>query len=592
MEWYDSLSKEVSYALRHAPWEYDLQMDEEGWVLVGQLVAALRKREKWAHISESDLQQMLDLSIKKRFEMRGGRIRAFYGHSIPMKIEKEAAVPPDILYHGTARRFLATIRAQGLVPGERQYVHLSQDVETAENVGKRHDARPAILVIDARQAWEDGVEFYHGNEKVWLAEHVPARYIRELPDESGQQKKKQGKRKQDQGQRRHAIDFDQVTDRRGTHSLKWNVETHELPMWVADMDFPAPREIREALIRQAAQGIYGYNIVPEEWYQAYMDWWEKRHHFAIRKEWLLFCHGVMPVISAAVRQLTEPGDQVLVLTPVYNGFFSVIRGNARQALEAPLARSGAEYVIDFTALEEKLADPLTTMMLLCNPHNPAGRIWERETLERIGELCSRYQVTVLSDEIHCDLTDPGCDYTPYASVSALCQNSITCVAPTKSFNLAGIQTAAVIIPDENLRRRIAHTLQTDEAGEPNTFALEAAVTAYTRGARWLDTLRDYLYENKCAADRFLAAEIPEIKMMRGRATYLLWLDCGELTIHAGEFAGFLRERTGLWLSDGAMFGKAGESFLRMNVACPRSLLEDGLRRLADGAEAWKKRNSQ
>ena len=190
MEWYDSLSKEVSYALRHAPWEYDLQMDEEGWVLVGQLVAALRKREKWAHISESDLQQMLDLSIKKRFEMRGGRIRAFYGHSIPMKIEKEAAVPPDILYHGTARRFLATIRAQGLVPGERQYVHLSQDVETAENVGKRHDARPAILVIDARQAWEDGVEFYHGNEKVWLAEHVPARYIRELPDESGQQKKK------------------------------------------------------------------------------------------------------------------------------------------------------------------------------------------------------------------------------------------------------------------------------------------------------------------------------------------------------------------------------------------------------------------
>lgn len=358
-------------------------------------------------------------------------------------------------------------------------------------------------------------------------------------------------------------------------------------MWVADMDFPAPQEIREALVRQAEQGIYGYNIVPKEWYQAYMEWWERRHHFAIKQDWLLFSHGVMPVISAAIRQLTRPGERVLVQTPVYNGFFSVIRGNDREVLQVPLIREGAEYRVDFAALEAKLAEPETTMMLLCNPHNPAGRIWERETLQRIGELCERYHVAVLADEIHCDLTDPGWEYIPYASVSEQCQKSITCIAPTKAFNLAGIQTAAVVIPDAELRKRMERILRTDEAGEPNTFALEAAVTAYTRGEFWLDSLREYIFENKCQAERFLLTEIPEIKLMAGRATYLLWLDCGALTAHAGEFARFLRARTGLWLSDGSLFGEAGESFLRMNIACPRSRLEDGLRRLAEGVRAWK-----
>ena len=285
-------------------------------------------------------------------------------------------------------------------------------------------------------------------------------------------------------------DFDQITDRRGTHATKWDVGPGELPMWIADMDFPTAPEIQAAIQERAAHGVYGYTDVPEAWYDAIAGWWRDRHGFSMEKDWLLFSTGVVPTISSVVRKLTTPGENVLTMTPVYNIFFHSIENNGRRVLESPLAYAGGAYAIDWADLERKLADPQTTLLLLCNPHNPVGAVWDRETLERIGALCWKHHVVVLSDEIHCDLTDPGYAYTPFASVSDLCrQNSITCIAPTKTFNLAGLQTSAVAVPDGVLRHKVWRALNTDEVAEPNCFAAEAAVAAFTKGGPWLDALR-------------------------------------------------------------------------------------------------------
>ena len=254
-------------------------------------------------------------------------------------------------------------------------------------------------------------------------------------------------------------DFDQITDRRNTGSLKWDVAEGELPMWVADMDFQTAPAVREAIEKRAAHGVFGYTDVEEDWYQAYMDWWERRHQFSIKKEWLTFCTGVVPAISSTVRKLTTPGENVLIQTPVYNIFFNSIVNNGRNVVECPLAYDGEQYEMDFEALEEKLSDPQTSLMILCNPHNPVGRIWERKTLARVGELCEKYHVTVLSDEIHCDITRPGTGYLPFAAASETCKNiSVTCIAPTKAFNIAGIQTAAVMIPNEALHHKVWRAL--------------------------------------------------------------------------------------------------------------------------------------
>ncbi|MDE7045685.1 MAG: aminotransferase class I/II-fold pyridoxal phosphate-dependent enzyme, partial [Acetatifactor sp.] len=276
--------------------------------------------------------------------------------------------------------------------------------------------------------------------------------------------------------------FDKMTDRRGVGSLKWDVPERELPMWVADMDFETAPEVSEAIRTRAEHGIFGYSVVTDDWYEAYIRWWKRRHGLAVEKDWLIFCTGVVPAISSAVRKLTTVGENVLVQTPVYNIFFNSIRNNGRNILESPLVYDGERYSIDFADLEDKLANPQTTLMLLCNPHNPVGKIWDRETLARIGELCARHHVLVLSDEIHCDLTDPGCEYVPFASVSEVCRdNSITCMAPTKTFNLAGMQTAAVMVPDPVIRHKLNRGLNTDEVAEPNAFAVGAAVAAFEKG---------------------------------------------------------------------------------------------------------------
>ena len=382
--------------------------------------------------------------------------------------------------------------------------------------------------------------------------------------------------------------FDEPVNRRNTHSLKWDVKEQELPMWVADMDFQTAPEIQEAIRERAAHGVFGYSIVPEEWYQAYMGWWERRHHFFMEKEWLVFCTGVVPAISSMVRKLTTAGENVLVQTPVYNIFFNSIVNNGRNIAESPLRYDGSTYQMDFEDLEQKLSDPQTTLMILCNPHNPVGRIWSREELEQIGELCRKYHVTVISDEIHCDLTSPGQEYIPFASVSENCKNtSITCMAPTKAFNLAGLQTAAVAVPNPNLRHKVWRGLNTDEVAEPNSFAVEAAVAAFTKGEAWLDDLREYIQKNKNFAEDFLKKEVPQMKQVPSQATYLLWLDCRDMHGCAAEFTQYLRKHTGLYLSEGQQYGESGCSFIRMNIACPKSRLEDGMKRLAEGARSYE-----
>ena len=378
-------------------------------------------------------------------------------------------------------------------------------------------------------------------------------------------------------------DFDKVIDRKGTGAIKWDVAENELPMWVADMDFQTAPQILEALNRRLSHGVFGYNDVTDDWYEAYRNWWKIRHGLEMEKEWLVFCTGVVPAISSSVRKLTTPNEKVLIQTPVYNIFYNSILNNGARVLENPLHYENGEYSMDFEDLEKKLRDPQTTLMILCNPHNPVGKIWTKEELSRVGELAKKYGVTVISDEIHCDLTRPGRDYVPFASVSDICREvSITCIAPTKTFNIAGLQTAAVCIPNPSLRHKVWRALNTDEVAEPNSFAVAAAVAAFNEGGEWLDELREYLFENRRIASEFIKKEIPGAFVVEADATYLLWIDLHAFEGNSKEIAADIRKKTGLYVSAGAAYGEAGNSFLRMNIACPRSICMDGLNRLKEG----------
>ena len=353
------------------------------------------------------------------------------------------------------------------------------------------------------------------------------------------------------------------------------------------MDFETAPEITEALKKRAEHGIFGYTTVPEAWREAVAGWWQRRHNFEMDRDWLVFCTGVVPAVSSAVRKLTTAGEAVLVQPPVYNIFYNSICNNGRRVIENRLLYDGKSYRIDWKDLENKLKDPQTALMILCNPQNPTGSIWSREELGRIGELCAANHVTVISDEIHCDLTEPGYDYIPFASVSEECaQNSITCIAPTKAFNLAGLQTAAVAVPNEYLRHKMERALNNDEVAEPNAFAIDAAIAAFTQGEEWLDDLRNYLAENRRIVRSFLERELPNVSLVQSHATYLLWLDCTRVLGDAAELCRYLRRETGLYLSAGAAYGGHGNQFLRMNIACPASRVEEGLKRLKAGTDAY------
>ena len=401
--------------------------------------------------------------------------------------------------------------------------------------------------------------------------------------------------------------FDKIIDRAGTNSIKWNIHEGELPMWVADMDFETAPEITEAIIKRAKHGIFGYSDVTDEWYESYIDWWKRRHLYTLEKEWLVFCTGVVPAISSIVRKLTTPAEKVIVFTPVYNIFFNSILNNGRVPVQCPLKyvenedfaldHSGygnGHYEIDWELFEEQASDPQATLLIFCNPHNPTGTVWDRKTLVRIGEICARNGITVVSDEIHCDLICPVGRYMPFIAASELNRDiSVTCVAPSKTFNIAGLNSAAVIVPNKFLRNKVVRGLNTDEVAEPNAFAVQVAIAAYKYGEEWLDEVRKYIGDNKDLVRKYIDIDdkIPELKYVSGTATYLCWINatsleeaCKNRGMNLGKF---IRQETGLWITDGSAYGEAGRGYLRMNVACPRSYVEDGLDRLRRGVEALK-----
>ena len=380
----------------------------------------------------------------------------------------------------------------------------------------------------------------------------------------------------------YKYDFDTVTERRSTYATKWEIGDNELPMWIADMDFRVAPEIIERLQERLDNGIFGYTEVPDAWYEAYRYWWRERHGLEIAKESLIFCTGVVPAISSAVRKLTTPAENVLIQTPVYNIFFNSIVNSGRRVLQSPLIRDEetGEYGINWEDLEAKLADPQTSLMILCNPHNPVGRIWTREELAAVGDLCKKHGVTVISDEIHCDITLPGTGYVPFAAAGETCAAiSVTCVAPSKCFNLAGLGSAAVYVPDPFLRHKMWRALNTDEVAEPNAFAVEATLAAFNESEDWVKEMNAYVAENRQFAEDYIREHIPALVPVHGEATYLLWIDCAAVTDDAADFCRRLREETGLFLNAGNVYGKTGETFVRLNLATSRKNVEDGMDRL-------------
>ena len=385
-----------------------------------------------------------------------------------------------------------------------------------------------------------------------------------------------------------SFDFDKLTDRSGTYSYKWDVAEGELPMWVADMDFEVAAPIKSAIVSRAEHGIFGYSATPCEFFEAISSYWERRHGYRIPKEHMIYSNGVVAAISSMVRKLTTPAENVLIQAPVYNIFYNSILNNGRNVLSSDLIYDGQGYSIDFGDLEEKLSRPQTSLMILCNPHNPVGRIWTREELSRIGELCAKHGVTVISDEIHCDITAPGESYVPFASVSDTCRDiSITCIAASKTFNIAGLQSACVFAADPSLRHRAWRGINTDEVGEPNAFSMPANIAAYTECDAWVDAMLDYVFENKRIAAEYINGKIDGLRAECSLATYLLWIDISALSLDSVDFCEKLREYTGLYLSDGAEYGECGRAFVRMNLATQRVRVMDGLERLKRGCEMYK-----
>lgn len=380
------------------------------------------------------------------------------------------------------------------------------------------------------------------------------------------------------------FDFDTPVERRNTGSIKYDeVGPNQIPMWVADMDFKTAPAITEALIQRASSGVYGYTSTSKEWADAYIGFYRDRHNFSFRKENLVFCLGVVPIISSSVRKLTQEGDNVVVLSPVYNIFYNSIINNKRKVLEVPLIRGVDAYSIDFAALEKAFADPRTTLCIFCNPHNPVGRIWNGEELGEVGKLAKEHGVIVISDEIHGELTAPGKSYVPFASVNEVNREvSLTCLSPTKAWNLAGIHTAAFVCFNEEIKAKVERQINTDEVAEPNIFSCVAAIKAYNEGREYLDELREYLFENYTYLSDFLVNNLPMLRLFKEEATYLAWVDISSLGIDDKTFCKYLLDESGVLFNDGSHYGTGGEGFIRINLACPRKTLVEGLNRFKDG----------
>lgn len=375
-------------------------------------------------------------------------------------------------------------------------------------------------------------------------------------------------------------DFDKTIDRRATNSYKWDsVPEGVLPMWVADMDFRTAPAIIDALQKRVAHGIFGYTRVPDAYYDAVTSWFSRRHGWDIDREWIIYTSGVVPAVSAVIKALTVLGDKVIVQTPVYNCFFSSIRNNGCEIVSNPLRRTADTYEMDFDALERCAADPRAKVMLLCNPHNPAGRVWTPDELTRLGNICLRNGVTVVADEIHCELVYQGFKYTPFASLSdAFLHRSVTCVSPSKAFNIAGLQIANIVAFDNDLRSRIDKAININEVCDVNPFGVAATIAAYNEGEEWLNQLVDYLHGNYEVMAEFCRRELPEFPITRLEGTYLVWMDCSSLGMSSDALERALLDDARLWLNAGTMYGAEGEGYMRWNIACPRSVMLDGLNR--------------
>ena len=387
--------------------------------------------------------------------------------------------------------------------------------------------------------------------------------------------------------------FDQCPDRRGTESVKWDLYPGTLPLWVADMDFKVAPEIQAALQKRLEHGVFGYELVPDSYFEAMHKWFAQRHGWDdIDRSNIVPTTSVIAAYSAAIKAMTVPGDKVMVMTPCYNAFFPAIRNNKCVQLDNPLKYDG-HYIVDWDDFEKKAAE--AKVLLLCNPHNPAGRVWTREELLLMARICRQHNVFVISDEIHCELTYPGHDYTPWATLpEEYVLNSVSCISPTKAFNLAGIQIANIYAKDPAVLSKMDRAINDNECCDVNVFGVTALKAAYTAGGEWLDQLREYLYHNARTVSCFLEDELPAVNVLPLEGTYLMWIDCRS-ALREGEplegfserFGKFLQEKVQLTLSTGSIYGAAGEGFMRVNIACPRSRLLDGMQRFIVGFEAYK-----
>lgn len=383
-------------------------------------------------------------------------------------------------------------------------------------------------------------------------------------------------------------DFSRPTERRGTDSYKWDSapETDIIPLWVADMDFETFPAITEALQRRVAHGIFGYTRVPEAYYEAVCNWFGKHHGWHINREDIIYTSGVVPAVSAVIKALTLPGDQVIVQGPVYNCFFSSIRNNGCETVSNSLIYNKEElrYEIDFDDLERKLKHERARLMLLCNPHNPGGRVWTRDELIRVAELCHKYGVRVVSDEIHCELTLYDNEYVPFGSLpDELSHGSITCCSPSKAFNTAGLQIANIVCRDAEVRNRIDRAININEVCDVNPFGVIALQAAYSdEGYEWLTQLRAYISSNYDLLRERFARELPKCKVMRMEGTYLAWIDCSELHISSDEIEEMLMHENKVWVNTGSMYGTEGAAFIRINMACTSELLNEGITRIVNG----------
>lgn len=383
-------------------------------------------------------------------------------------------------------------------------------------------------------------------------------------------------------------DFSRPTERRGTDSYKWDSapETDIIPLWVADMDFETFPCITEALQRRVAHGIFGYTRVPEAYYEAVCRWFGKHHGWHINREDIIYTSGVVPAVSAVIKALTLPGDQVIVQGPVYNCFFSSIRNNGCEMVSNSLIYNKEElrYEIDFDDLERKLAHERARLMLICNPHNPGGRVWTRDELTRVAELCHKYSVRVVSDEIHCELTLYDNEYVPFGSLpDELSRGSITCCSPSKAFNTAGLQIANIVCRDTEVRNRIDRAININEVCDVNPFGVIALQAAYSdEGYEWLTQLRAYISSNYDLLRERFARELPKCKVMRMEGTYLAWIDCSELHISSDEIEEMLMHENKVWVNAGSMYGTEGAAFIRINMACTSELLNEGITRIVNG----------